>query len=416
MLLVLINNPTYGEQNEANALTAYQNGNLYSTQKQYEKAIHEYKKALASDPEFIDAHYALANIYYNAGRYDSSREEFKKIVELSPREWIAFYYMGRIDLLNGNHLSSIDNFKKVLRIHTGNENTFANLIKLAKEQNFKIINSEISKGNLFYIFGITLSLSVILIFSLKIVLSFSQNKRSIERIPFNLSKESKVPITITLLTFSLIYLLVRGVPHFFAEEFYSKISAYVTLWIDLIANLLLLGIPLYFLSRENNLSLALLFKKIINGQESVNLLKKLTLTILLTSIVISPSVFIALSILFKRGNFITPWVLYDVNGNLIKFTILTLISSLLVSPFCEEFFFRGVFYNILKQKINARYALIFSSIIFAIYHLDFNYLHIIGRFVFGLFFCFIYEKTRSITYSVIAHSLVNIPTFFLGMS
>ena len=87
-----------------------------------------------------------------------------------------------------------------------------------------------------------------------------------------------------------------------------------------------------------------------------------------------------------------------------------------VNSLLEEFFFRGFAFLILKQEMNKRFAYIFSSAMFAIYHVGmtsgwFNVfiymLAMAGLFVGGCIFDFLNEKCENIYLSWLVHMCAN---------
>ncbi|HEY1577528.1 MAG TPA: tetratricopeptide repeat protein [Terracidiphilus sp.] len=51
-------------------------GEFYSSQHQYEKAIPEYQRSIAIDPDISDAHYRLGTDYVHIGKKDEAQQEF----------------------------------------------------------------------------------------------------------------------------------------------------------------------------------------------------------------------------------------------------------------------------------------------------------------------------------------------------
>ncbi len=139
------------------------------------------------------------------------------------------------------------------------------------------------------------------------------------------------------------------------------------------------------------------------------------------------SAFIALLLVFLYPLFKVPNFL----NNLIESKILTLeVSSyspvitqkhypqfyglfrtVVLAPFFEELFFRGVVLNKVKEKYSAIVAILFSSILFAIYHMDFE--QAIIAFFAGLIYGYIYIKKDNLSIVVLIHLLNNLAFFFL---
>ena len=85
--------------------------------------------------------------------------------------------------------------------------------------------------------------------------------------------------------------------------------------------------------------------------------------------------------------------------------ILGVLSTIFVSPICEELLFRGVILNRLKLIVPTSFAIIISSILFGALH---SYGNIISAFVFGVCMCIIYLKTKNILTCILAHFINNL--------
>jgi tetratricopeptide (TPR) repeat protein len=79
-------------------------GLVLKDEKRYPDAILEIRQALASRPDFTDAHNVLGNIYVELGRYPDAVSHYEKAIELEPDEpephlnlASAYKRMGRID-------------------------------------------------------------------------------------------------------------------------------------------------------------------------------------------------------------------------------------------------------------------------------------------------------------------------------
>ena len=83
---------------------------------------------------------------------------------------------------------------------------------------------------------------------------------------------------------------------------------------------------------------------------------------------------------------------------------------IIVAPIIEEIVFRGLFYKTLKKFVPFMQASIISSLIFAIIHE--NILSFTILFLLSLYLTWIYERTNSILYPILTHSIFN----FLNMS
>lgn len=108
---------------------------------------------------------------------------------------------------------------------------------------------------------------------------------------------------------------------------------------------------------------------------------------------ISPNIFV-LSLL-KSG----------ANINLIFF------DYVLISPAFEELYFRGITFTVLKQLYGRNIALIVSSVIFALSHIEPIYYPF--YFIVGIALVLIYEWRKNLLLNFIAHSINNLVFLFL---
>lgn len=92
------------------------------------------------------------------------------------------------------------------------------------------------------------------------------------------------------------------------------------------------------------------------------------------------------------------------------YSFLLLINSVIVAPIVEEILFRGLIHCRLKRYFSHKTSLILSSLIFAISH--YNPSRIVRTFLFGLLFGSVYDRSGSLIFSIIAHSLINLFVFF----
>lgn len=82
-----------------------------------------------------------------------------------------------------------------------------------------------------------------------------------------------------------------------------------------------------------------------------------------------------------------------------------------LAPLCEESLFRGFLYTNLRKRFGAGVSLLVSASLFAVAHLDPG--AIVQLLCLGLVFAYVFEQTRSIVPSMIAHGLWNSGSFTL---
>ncbi len=86
-----------------------------------------------------------------------------------------------------------------------------------------------------------------------------------------------------------------------------------------------------------------------------------------------------------------------------------LLSSILVAPVAEELFFREWMLRGFLRRYSTRNAILLNALIFSVFHLE-PY-QIAPAFFAGIFFGWLYLRTRSVWSSICAHSLGNLTAF-----
>jgi uncharacterized protein len=91
--------------------------------------------------------------------------------------------------------------------------------------------------------------------------------------------------------------------------------------------------------------------------------------------------------------------------------VFVVLSNIIAAPILEELLFRGIFLKGLLEKYNPAFAIIFSSILFAVLHI--YPWHIVLMLFVGLLQGWLYYRTRSLPMCIILHSLYNFGLYFL---
>lgn len=86
-------------------------------------------------------------------------------------------------------------------------------------------------------------------------------------------------------------------------------------------------------------------------------------------------------------------------------TYATLFAAVFIAPFCEEVFFRGFVFPGLRRGMSVGWAILISSLLFAIAHADPGSFPVL--FVIGLALAFLRWRTRSLWPCILLHMLNN---------
>lgn len=81
------------------------------------------------------------------------------------------------------------------------------------------------------------------------------------------------------------------------------------------------------------------------------------------------------------------------------------LVGVVFAPFVEEIFFRGFLFQGFRQKYGWVRAMLLSSVIFAVVHLD--PASLIPTFILGLVLAYLYQRSNSLWPGIILHFLVN---------
>lgn len=108
---------------------------------------------------------------------------------------------------------------------------------------------------------------------------------------------------------------------------------------------------------------------------------------------------------FIVPSFVESWYLessrgffWDESSWYLPGNIASFVAAVIFAPIVEEYLFRGFLLNRFSLYVGVRWAIVISSFLFAILHSD-----ILGAFVFAVFMCLIYIKTRSLIAPMLVH-------------
>lgn len=107
------------------AARMFRRGNVYSNLERYEEAIEEYRKAIAADPNFVEAIRNLANIYYFLERNDEARPLLARYVELQTEVTAgliaAVSTLGELERAAGDFEAALPYDLRAIELDRGND-------------------------------------------------------------------------------------------------------------------------------------------------------------------------------------------------------------------------------------------------------------------------------------------------------
>ena len=138
---MLKTNPTQAESllqraielDPENAQAFFYLGRLYSSKREYAKAIQAYEKAVGLDPHFTDGFFNLGLVYYATKDYVKAEQMFARAVELRPSYLDETYFnLAVVQNLQGNNLESIRNLEKALEVNPANKRAKRFLLRIKR--------------------------------------------------------------------------------------------------------------------------------------------------------------------------------------------------------------------------------------------------------------------------------------------
>jgi membrane protease YdiL (CAAX protease family) len=93
------------------------------------------------------------------------------------------------------------------------------------------------------------------------------------------------------------------------------------------------------------------------------------------------------------------------------FSILA-FAAVFIGPLVEELIFRGIILNVLKVKYGNKLALIVSSVLFSVVHVNPNQIAV--GLVIGFILGYIFILTNSLAFVILLHSMANLTNILIG--
>jgi tetratricopeptide (TPR) repeat protein len=102
-------------------------GEIYKQLKNYEMAIANARKALAVDPEHVDAFLLLGESYFRLRRFEQARDYYEKAREILPDTAGVYFNLGTVYYNLGEYDRAIVNYRKSLDLRPNNADAHYNL-------------------------------------------------------------------------------------------------------------------------------------------------------------------------------------------------------------------------------------------------------------------------------------------------
>lgn len=151
-------------------------------------------------------------------------------------------------------------------------------------------------------------------------------------------------------------------------------------------------------------------KKYLTGDKY--LYSPVSLSVLAWSMGIGISSIFLIDFLMSYLTFLPDWMAHTFD--LLQTGWLGIICIAILGPILEELLFRGAITKVLLRKYSPAKAILISSLIFGIFHL--NPVQIVGASLSGFLFAWLYYRTKSLIPGILIHILNNSLAVWLGLN
>lgn len=100
-------------------------GDLYTRQGNYEKAVEQFKKAIALKPNYGDAYHNMANAYHQMNQDDLALEGYLKAISFNPNLWQSYQNIAATYFVQKKYDLARDNLEKAISINPKNPDLYA---------------------------------------------------------------------------------------------------------------------------------------------------------------------------------------------------------------------------------------------------------------------------------------------------
>jgi tetratricopeptide (TPR) repeat protein len=111
----------------------YHRGLVYYDQKEYSKAIADYNKALEINPKLFQTYHNRGNTYYNQKEHDKAIADYNKALEIKPDLAIAYNNRGRAYNKQKKYDKAIADWEQTIKLNPSYEEELRPKIEEAKK-------------------------------------------------------------------------------------------------------------------------------------------------------------------------------------------------------------------------------------------------------------------------------------------
>jgi tetratricopeptide (TPR) repeat protein len=95
----------------------YNRGIVFMNEKNYDRAIQDYSKAIELNPNYTEAYYNRGIVFTNENNYDRAIQDYSKAIELNPNYTEAYNNRGNIFKNNKNYDRALEDYNKAIELN-----------------------------------------------------------------------------------------------------------------------------------------------------------------------------------------------------------------------------------------------------------------------------------------------------------
>jgi len=105
-------------------------GDVYAVEKEWDKSVAAFEKAIEYKPGYFEAVHNLGHTYMQMGQLDLAEEQFLLALKINPQLWQATHKLGLLEMQRGNLAMAEQYFNKTLELSPNNQAALYGLQKI----------------------------------------------------------------------------------------------------------------------------------------------------------------------------------------------------------------------------------------------------------------------------------------------
>ncbi len=404
------------DKSPKNDCLLYGLGLVFLDSGEHEESFPYFDAALTINPANLHARNAMGSAFFELKKHSEAEEAFLKVLEYDPE--------FSMSLKNLRHLYEVteryDKAQAVMErsiVRTGNNSLRARLKFIKLREYYSYLRGNTGEALKWYLKGlpyILLYLIPLLLASTILTVLYLKTK-NLALTEQNKGRTSGLDVFVLTSLIIIIFSLVGASAFFHLLQPTSARYNFSYLFFMFFVEIVFVSVFVTYVLKKRRESLAGIWGSAGAGTIFKGFLKNTFLTyVVLFSL---GSMLLFISFIFSADTLLKPHPVFSFISQApnIQTKYFIAFSAVIVTPIIEELIFRGLLYNIIKEHLGLKKALILSSVIFGLYHVQI--ILVLYTVVIGYFLARSYEDTKTLTTPVLMHMVINgvstLPLLFL---